>query len=131
MAPEYMTEALDETAAGHDRLQPPLDRVLELKADVIAVGPGLGQDPGHRRLRAGDSLERAGVAAGARCRRAERVRRRARSPAPGRDGVDVIITPHPGRDGAAAQHQHRSRSRHDRLRARARVRRRAIASTWS
>ena len=39
MAPEYMTEPLDETTSGtidYDAL----DRVLEIQADVIAVGPG-------------------------------------------------------------------------------------------
>src|SRR6185295_11805377 len=45
MAPEYMTEALEETAAGAIDFAA-ADRVLEMKADVIAVGPGLGQSPG-------------------------------------------------------------------------------------
>ena len=44
MAPEYMTEPLDETASGTIDFSA-LERVLELQADVIAVGPGLGQDP--------------------------------------------------------------------------------------
>ncbi len=45
MAPEYMTEPLDETASGTVDFSA-IDRVLELNADVIAVGPGLGQSPG-------------------------------------------------------------------------------------
>src|SRR6185295_6871767 len=44
MTPEYMTEALEETAAGTIDFSA-ADRVLEMKADVIALGPGLGQDP--------------------------------------------------------------------------------------
>src|SRR6185503_9753814 len=44
MAPEYMTEGLEETAAGTIDFAA-LDRVLDFKADVIAVGPGLGQSP--------------------------------------------------------------------------------------
>ena len=41
MAPEYMTEGLDETPSGTIDFSA-VDRVLDLKADVIAVGPGLG-----------------------------------------------------------------------------------------
>ena len=43
MAPEYMTEALDETDEGLDPNG--VDRVLELARDVLAIGPGLGQAP--------------------------------------------------------------------------------------
>jgi NAD(P)H-hydrate repair Nnr-like enzyme with NAD(P)H-hydrate dehydratase domain len=45
MGAEYMTEPLEETPSGAIDYAA-LDRVLELKADVIAVGPGLGQEPG-------------------------------------------------------------------------------------
>src|SRR3954467_15879654 len=45
MAPEYMTEPLDETPTRTVDFAA-LERVLEFKADVIAVGPGLGQSPG-------------------------------------------------------------------------------------
>src|SRR5437763_426675 len=46
MAPEYMTEALDET---DDGLHPAgVDRVLDIARDVIAIGPGLGQTAGTR-----------------------------------------------------------------------------------
>jgi NAD(P)H-hydrate epimerase len=42
MGAEYMTEPLEETAAGTIDYAS-LDRVLDMKADVIAIGPGLGQ----------------------------------------------------------------------------------------
>jgi ADP-dependent NAD(P)H-hydrate dehydratase / NAD(P)H-hydrate epimerase len=93
MAPEYMTEGLDETAAGTIDFAA-LDRVLEFKADVIAVGPGLGQSPGTSAFVHG-LLERAGVplildadALNAFDGDPDRL--------VGRDGVDVVITPHPG-----------------------------------
>ena len=93
MAPEYMTEGLEETAAGTVDYAA-LERVLEFKADVIAVGPGLGQSPGTAAFVHG-LLERAGVplildadALNAFKDDPERL--------VGRDGVDVVITPHPG-----------------------------------
>jgi len=93
MAPEYMTEPLEETASGTVDYAA-LDRVLEIKADVIAVGPGLGQAPGTAAFVQG-LLERAGVplvldadALNAFVGEPDRLM--------GRDGVDVIITPHPG-----------------------------------
>ncbi len=93
MAPEYMTEPLEETASGTIDYAA-LDRVLEIKADVIAVGPGLGQAPGTAAFVQG-LLERAGVplvidadALNAFAGEPDRLM--------GRDGVDVIITPHPG-----------------------------------
>jgi hydroxyethylthiazole kinase-like uncharacterized protein yjeF len=96
MAPEYMTEGLEETAAGTVDYAA-LERVLEFKADVIAVGPGLGQSPGTAAFVHG-LLERAGVplildadALNAFSGDPERL--------VGRDGVDVVITPHPGEMG--------------------------------
>jgi ADP-dependent NAD(P)H-hydrate dehydratase / NAD(P)H-hydrate epimerase len=93
MAPEYMTEPLEETATGTVDFSS-LDRVLELQADVIAVGPGLGQAPGTSAFVHG-LIERAGVplvvdadALNAFTGDPERL--------VGRDGVDVIVTPHPG-----------------------------------
>ena len=93
MAPEYMTEPLEETASGTIDYAA-LDRVLEIKADVIAIGPGLGQAPGTAAFVQG-LLERAGVplvldadALNAFAGEPDRLM--------GRDGVDVIITPHPG-----------------------------------
>jgi ADP-dependent NAD(P)H-hydrate dehydratase / NAD(P)H-hydrate epimerase len=93
MAPEYMTEGLEETASGSVDYAA-LDRVLEFKADIIAVGPGLGQSPGTAAFVHG-LVERAGVplvldadALNAFTGDPERLM--------GRDGVDVVITPHPG-----------------------------------
>jgi hydroxyethylthiazole kinase-like uncharacterized protein yjeF len=93
MAPEYMTEGLDETASGTIDYSA-IDRVLDLKADVIAVGPGLGQAPATSAF-VHALVERAGVplvldadALNAFVGEPERLM--------GRDGVDVIITPHPG-----------------------------------
>jgi NAD(P)H-hydrate epimerase len=93
MAPEYMTEGLEETAAGTVDYAA-LDRVLDFHADVIAVGPGLGQAPGTAAFVQG-LLERAGIplimdadALNAFREDPDRLL--------GRDGVDVVITPHPG-----------------------------------
>jgi hydroxyethylthiazole kinase-like uncharacterized protein yjeF len=93
MAPEYMTEPLDETPSGAIDFAS-LDRLFELDADVIAVGPGIGRDPGTVAFVHG-LLERAGVplvldadALNAFTGDPDRLM--------GRDGVDVIVTPHPG-----------------------------------
>src|SRR4051812_16990249 len=93
MAAEYMTLPLDETPAGTVDFAA-LDRVLEFTADVIACGPGLGQDPGTAAF-VHALLERCGVplvldadALNAFASEPDRLS--------GRDGVDVIITPHPG-----------------------------------
>ena len=93
MAPEYMTEPLDETVSGTIDYSA-LDRVLEIKADVIAVGPGLGQSPGTAAFVQG-LLERAGVPL---VLDADALNAFAGDPdrLVGRDGVDVVITPHPG-----------------------------------
>ena len=93
MAPEYMTEPLDETPTGTvDYVA--LERVLDLEADVIAVGPGLGRAPGTSAFVQG-LVERSGVplvldadALNAFAEEPDRL--------VGRDGVDVVITPHPG-----------------------------------
>jgi len=93
MMPEYMTEPLDETAAGTIDFSA-ADRVLDLKADIIAIGPGLGQDPSTAAF-VQAVVERSGVplvvdadALNAFSGDPDRLA--------GRDGVDVIITPHPG-----------------------------------
>jgi ADP-dependent NAD(P)H-hydrate dehydratase / NAD(P)H-hydrate epimerase len=93
MAPEYMTEPLDETAQGTVDYSA-IDRLLDLQADVIAVGPGLGQAPGTAAF-VHALLERAGVplvldadALNAFVGEPDRL--------VGRDEIDVIITPHPG-----------------------------------
>ena len=93
MAPEYMTEPLEETAGGAIDFAA-ADRVLDFKADVIAIGPGLGQDPSTTAF-VHAVVERCGVplvvdadALNAFAGDPERLM--------GRDGVDVIVTPHPG-----------------------------------
>ncbi len=93
LAPDYMTEALDETPDGCVDL-PALDRVLEMPADLIAVGPGIGRGPSVTAFVHG-LLERSGAplvldadALNACESGDERLH--------GRDGLDVIITPHPG-----------------------------------
>jgi NAD(P)H-hydrate epimerase len=93
MGAEYMTVPLEETPAGTIDYAA-LERVLDLQADVIAVGPGLGQDPSTAAF-VQAVLERSGVplvidadAINAFDGDPERLA--------GRDGVDVVITPHPG-----------------------------------
>ena len=93
MAAEYMTLPLEETPAGTVDFAA-LDRVLDFNADLIACGPGIGQDPGTAAFVHG-LLERAGVplvfdadALNAFASEPERLA--------GRDGLDVVITPHPG-----------------------------------
>ena len=95
MAPEYMTEPLAETPtdgvdAGRRRA-----RARAAARDVIAIGPGLGTAPARRGVRARRwSSARA-------CRWCSTPTRSTRSPTipdrlVGREGRDVIITPHPG-----------------------------------
>jgi hydroxyethylthiazole kinase-like uncharacterized protein yjeF len=93
MAPEYMTEPLEETPEGTVDFGA-VERVLEMKADVIAVGPGLGQGPGTAAF-VQALVERSGIplvldadALNAFVGDPDRLM--------GREEVDVIITPHPG-----------------------------------
>lgn len=93
LGPEYMTLPLAETAAGAIDLSA-LETVLSIPADVIALGPGLGTDPATIQFVHG-LVERSGIplvldadALNAFAEEPERL--------VGRDGVDVIITPHPG-----------------------------------
>jgi NAD(P)H-hydrate epimerase len=92
MAPEYMTEALDEDGDG--LAASAAERVLALPADIVAVGPGLGTGPQVREL-VKALLDRSGVplvldadALNAFTDHASLLK--------GRDGLDVVITPHPG-----------------------------------
>lgn len=93
MAPEYMTVGLPEDDDGQIT-EEGLERVLELAADVIAVGPGLGQGPQVSAFVRG-LLERTGVPI---VLDADALNAFASAPGAlqGRDGLDVIITPHPG-----------------------------------
>lgn len=92
MAPEYMTFGIDDD---HDGLSAvAVDGVLDLARDVVALGPGLGQGAGTRAfvLRMLDRaimpvvLDADGLNAFAGNAAA----------LVGREGRDVIITPHPG-----------------------------------
>ena len=92
MGAEYMTEALRETEAGlHGD---GVDRVLEMARDVLAVGPGLGQARATREFiiqlvdRATMPLVIDADGLNAFTDDPDRLS--------GREGRDVIITPHPG-----------------------------------
>jgi len=92
MAPEYMTEALEETADG---LHPDgVDRVLDMARDVIALGPGIGQGTSTRHFvralvdRATTPLVIDADGLNALSEDPDKLL--------GREGRDVIITPHPG-----------------------------------
>ena len=95
MAPEYMTEAIDETPDGLDPAA--VERVLELARDVIAIGPGLGRSSSTAEFvrslfdRATMPLVIDADALNALSSDPDRLR--------GREGRDVIITPHPGEMG--------------------------------
>jgi ADP-dependent NAD(P)H-hydrate dehydratase / NAD(P)H-hydrate epimerase len=93
MGSEYMTEPLDETVDGTVALRA-LDRVLTPRRRRARGGPGLGRGAGVTTFVRG-LLERA------RCRSCSTPTRSTRSPTTpsalvGREGRDVIITPHPG-----------------------------------
>lgn len=94
MAPEYMTIGLPEDDDGQVTAEG-IERVLAAQADVIAMGPGLGTGDGVRAFVHG-VIERVGVpivldADALNACAGEHARLLA-----GRDGHDVIITPHPG-----------------------------------
>lgn len=93
MQPEYMTIGLEETPEGTIDFSA-LDRVLDIKTDVIAIGPGIGTEPSTVAFVQG-LVERAGVplvldadALNAFTGDPDRL--------VARDGVEMIITPHPG-----------------------------------
>jgi NAD(P)H-hydrate epimerase len=90
---EYMTEPLDENPDGTIASKA-IDRILALDADVIAIGPGLGQSPGTKAV-VHALVERARVplvidadGLNAFAGEADRLN--------GRDDAPVVVTPHPG-----------------------------------
>ena len=95
MAPEYMTEALSETADGID--VEGVDRVLEWARDVVAIGPGLGAAASTREF-VRQLVDRATMPM---VIDADGLNAFAGDPdrLAGREGRDVIITPHPGEMG--------------------------------
>lgn len=106
MAPEYMTIALDEDGgsygvggAGVEGVSgaigaSALDTVLAFHTDVIAAGPGIGTGHGAQSLIFG-LLERSSRSL---VLDADALNVCATDPARlrGRDGIDIMITPHPG-----------------------------------
>jgi NAD(P)H-hydrate epimerase len=93
MAAEFMTEPLAESAGGLVT-QAALDRVLEMRHDVIACGPGLGRGPEvgeFVRALLDRSTSPLVLDADALTVLAEDPARLV-----GREDRDVIITPHPG-----------------------------------
>ncbi len=96
LGPEYLTEPLDETPAGTIDYHA-LDRVLDLRADVIALGPGLGTDPATAAFVHG-LLE---TAASPLVLDADALTVVADDPdrLRARRATDLVITPHPGEMG--------------------------------
>lgn len=92
MGPEYMTYPLDEGTAGVNPSG--VDRLLEMARDVVAIGPGLGQAEGTREF-VRQIVERATMPLVVD---ADGLNAFAGDPdlLVGREGRDVIITPHPG-----------------------------------
>jgi NAD(P)H-hydrate epimerase len=93
MAPEYMTEAIDQVEDGG--LDPDnVDGLLEIAGDVVAIGPGLGRAPTTREF-VKTLVDRATMPVVVD---ADGLNAFADAPdrLTGREGRDVIITPHPG-----------------------------------
>jgi hydroxyethylthiazole kinase-like uncharacterized protein yjeF len=92
-AAEYMTEGLDESADGTVG-RGAVERVLGIDADVIVAGPGLGRGDAVRAF-ARELLDRY---EGPLVLDADALNAFADEPAllVGREGRDLIITPHPG-----------------------------------
>jgi len=92
MAPEYMTEALRESDEGLDVDE--VDRLFEMAREVIAIGPGLGQSRATRDF-IRHVVDRATMPLVVD---ADALNAFAEAPArlTGREGRDIIITPHPG-----------------------------------
>jgi NAD(P)H-hydrate epimerase len=93
MAPEFMTEPLEESIEG-TLSSAAIDRLLDLKQDVIACGPGLGRSPAVGEF-VRSLLDRAALPL---VLDADAITVLADDPGRlvGREERDVIITPHPG-----------------------------------
>jgi hydroxyethylthiazole kinase-like uncharacterized protein yjeF len=90
---EYMTEELDETPEGSIAAAAAV-RVLDLPGDVVAVGPGVGTVGETRAfVRALLSRERRSLVVDADALNAYAGDAAALA---GREGLDIIVTPHPG-----------------------------------
>ncbi|MGI8671598.1 MAG: NAD(P)H-hydrate dehydratase [Luteitalea sp.] len=94
MAPEYMTVGLPEDEDGQVT-EEAVERVLAVQADIMAIGPGLGTGP---RVQAfvHALFERAGVPVVLDADALNAFAGHDVHLLAGRDGLDVIITPHPG-----------------------------------
>jgi ADP-dependent NAD(P)H-hydrate dehydratase / NAD(P)H-hydrate epimerase len=92
-AAEYMTEGLDETADGTVQ-HSSIDQVLSADADVIVAGPGLGRGDDVRAF----VRELLDKCEGPLILDADALNAFEQEPAAlvGREGRDLIITPHPG-----------------------------------
>src|SRR3954467_7464730 len=92
MGPEYMTEPIHETLDGLD--PDGVDQLIELARDVLAIGPGLGHAPGTREF-VRQLVDRATMPL---VIDADGLNAFVGNPdtLTGREGRDVIITPHPG-----------------------------------
>ena len=92
-SPEYMTEALEETVDGTVDFAA-ADEVLALNADVMAIGPGLGRGEAVTTF-VRELLDKSEVPL---VLDADALNAFADEPAVlvGREGRDVIVTPHPG-----------------------------------
>ncbi len=105
MAAEYMTEGWDDddgpahatttdATAGAASVSAAVDRVLGVKKDVLAIGPGLGAGPRQQAF-VHALLERTEVSLVLDAD-ALNVWQEDPSRLHGREGIDIIITPHPG-----------------------------------
>jgi NAD(P)H-hydrate epimerase len=92
MGAEYMTEPLDEAVNGLD--PDGVDRILDIARDVVAIGPGLGQADATREF-VKQLVDRATMPL---IIDADGLNAFADDPdrLAGREGRDVILTPHPG-----------------------------------
>ncbi len=93
LGPEYVTEPCEETTDGTLAFEA-LERMLETPTDVLAIGPGLGRHPSTAAL-VHALVERSGVplvldADALNCFVGDPDR------LIGREGTDIVITPHPG-----------------------------------